>query len=161
MFDNTYLKAMRKRIAPYLQPGEELLSAIPVERAGMMKGYALGGELGVLVRGAARDHSAPGPDPGGVNLASANMTLAVTSRRLLIFKFGSGRGPRPEFLLTSVPVGDVDSIQLAEVRLASRPFTLTVRGTAYELEARRAINTGLMTAALEQAKSGGREAAVS
>jgi hypothetical protein len=160
MFDKRLFNSYKKRIDPFLAPGEELLSATPVEASGVMKGYFYtGGELGVAIKGAMRDRKAreaetSGGDEGAVKLASANMTLATTSRRLLIFKFGTGKGANPKWLLTDVPIGDVDSIEVGpSTGISPKPVTLIVRGQSFELEARKAINTDKLTSTFQQAKA--------
>jgi hypothetical protein len=166
IFDNAIYKMMKKRIDPYLEPGEDLLSVTMTEAEGMMHGYLAGGEVGLEIKGALRDHRQPEtaagtPDEGAVKIASTDMTLAITSRRLLIFKFGRGHGANPEYLLTDVPIQDVDSIVVGATRVATRPVTITVRGIPTELEVRRAINTDLLLQAFAQAKSGGTTAVAS
>lgn len=111
------------------------------------------------MKGASRERKAAKTEVGnvsesGVKLASTNMTLAITSGRLLIFKFGSGRSAKPEFPLTNVPIGDVDSIQVGDSRLMTRPVTVTVQGESFELEVRRAVNTDTLINAFAQVKSG-------
>lgn len=155
MFENATFKAYKKRIDPYLRPGEELLSATPVQAAGMMRGYLVGGEVGVLIRGAKRDRAVAGGGTreGGVEIPSQGI-LAITSDRLLIFKFGTGRSANPEFLWTNVPIGAVDSIDVGQARVAlgPKPLTLTVHGESFALEVRSAIKTNSLISALEQAK---------
>jgi hypothetical protein len=161
MFDNAIYNSLKKRVDPYLEPGEDLLSVTMTEAAGMMRGYLVGGEVGLTVKGALRDHNRSEPETGDANesavkLASANMTLAITSHRLLIFKFGKGRSANPKDLLADVPIGEVDSIDVGDVRVATRPVTIKVHGVPIELEVRRAVNTDLLINALAQAKSGTR-----
>jgi len=158
--DKMVFNSFKKRIDPYLAPGEELLSVTPVQGAGMMKGYFLAGEVGVAIKGARRDKAAreseaSGANEGGVTLASTNMTLAITSRRLLIFKFGKGRGANPKYLLTDLPIGEVDSIQVGSSSgKLTKPVTLTVGGEVFQLEARKAVNGATLTSSFDQAKSG-------
>lgn len=159
MFDKAVFNALKKRIDPYLAPGEELLSVTPVQSSGMMRGYFIAGEVGLAIKGAMRDRTAreteaSGADGGRVKLASANMTLAITSHRLLIFKFGTGRGANPEWLLTDIPIGEVDSIEVGSSKgKLTRPVMLIVGGESFELEARKAVNTDTLTSTFEQAKS--------
>jgi hypothetical protein len=86
------------------------------------------------------------------------MSLAITTHRLLIFKFGNGRSADPKDLLTNIPLGEVDSIVVGETRTVTKPVTLTVKGQPYALEVRRAVDTSFMATALQQAKSGLRAA---
>ena len=124
----------------------------------MMRGYLVGGEVGLTVKGALRDHNRSEPETGDANesavkLASAHMTLAITSHRLLIFKFGKGRSANPKDLLADVPIGEVDSIDVGDVRVATRPVTIKVHGVPIELEVRRAANTDLLINAFAQPRS--------
>lgn len=155
MFENAAFRAYKKRIDPYLRPGEELLSATPVQAAGMMRGYLAGGEVGVLIKGARRDRAVAGGETrdGEVKIPSQGI-LAITSDRLLIFKFGTGRSANPEFLWTDVPVGEVDSIDVGQARsaLGPKPLTLTVRGESFALEVRSTIKTDTLLSVFEQAK---------
>lgn len=158
MFDKMTFNLMKKRVDPYLAPGEELLSVTAVQAPGMMgKKYFLGGgEVGLAIRGArrdskARDNEASGADEGSVKLPSVNMHLAITSRRLLIFKFGSGKSANPEYLHLDVPIDEVDSIEVGK-KGGFRPVTLTVHGESVELETRLAENTDRLISAFEQTR---------
>jgi hypothetical protein len=158
MFDKMVFKALKKRVDPYLAPGEELLSVTGVQASGMMgmKYFLGGGEVGLAIRGAmrdskGRDSEASSADEGGVDLPSLNMHLAITSRRLLIFKFGSGKSANPKDLLMDVPIDEVDSIEVGR-KGGMKPVTLTVRGESFELEARLAENTDRLISAFEQTR---------
>jgi len=152
--------SMKKRIAPYLEPGEELLSVTsPLIAQGMTHGFLLGGNIGLQMKAASRDRAQAavqaGPaDVSEVNLKSANMTLAITSRRLLIFKFGHGSSPKPEFLLSSIPINEVESIIVGHMSGLTRPVTLNVHGRSFDLEAGRVVNTKTLVSAFAQVKSG-------
>jgi hypothetical protein len=80
------------------------------------------------------------------------MHLAITSRRLLIFKFGMGRSAKPEFLHMDVPIDEVDSIEVGKTSGVTKPVTLTVRGKSIELEARLAEKTDRLISAFEQTR---------
>jgi hypothetical protein len=82
------------------------------------------------------------------------MTLAITSRRLLLFKFGNGRSPKPEFLLSSVPIGEVESIIVGNSSGLTRPVTLNIHGQSYDLEVRRAVDTTTLISSFAQVKAG-------
>jgi len=139
VLEKMVFKSMKKRIDPYLEAGEELLSVTtPLETAGSMHGYLLGGELGFQIKAASRDRAQAAAqvgteNEGGVKVATANMTLAITSLRLLLFKFGNGRSPKPEFLLTSIPIGEVESIIVGNSSGVTRPVTLNIHGKSYDL----------------------------
>jgi len=159
MLEEMVFKSMKKRIDPYLEPGEEFLSVTtPLEAVGSMHGYLFGGEIGFQIKAASRDRAqakaqAGTENEGNVKVATANMTLAITSRRLLIFKFGNGRSPKPEFLLTSIPIGEVESIIVGHSSGLTRPVTLNIHGRSYDLEVRRAVDTTTLVSAFSQVKS--------
>jgi hypothetical protein len=150
-------KAMKKSVEPHLQPGEELLNVTIVMGKGMMRALVGGGVVGATAVGAIRDRKSRDgaedvPSDGAVELSS-KMGLAVTPRRLLIFKAGGAVTVKAKELLSDIPIADVDSIEVGKGAL-TKPVTLTVRGEAFQVEAPRAANTDKLVSAFEQAKSG-------
>src|SRR5690349_11068420 len=103
MFD----KAMKKSIEPYLEAGEEPLSVLIVQGKGMTKAFLAGGVVGQAVAGGRKDKNAA--SEAGVQLAG-KMGIAVTSRRLLIFKAGGAMTLSAKELITAIPIADVDAI---------------------------------------------------
>jgi hypothetical protein len=151
-------KALRKSIEGHLDPGEELLDAMIVQGKGMTKMLAGGGVLGAAAVGAFRDRKGGDGEAsdGQVTLAS-KMALAVTSRRLLIFKAGGAVTVKATELLTDLPLADVDSLEVGKGAM-SKPVTLTVRGEGFRMEAPKASHPDKLVSAFEQAK--GRSTAV-
>jgi hypothetical protein len=150
MFD----KAMKKSIELYLEPGEELLNVTIVQGKGMTKALVAGGALGAAVIGSMRDRkgAAAAPSASGVELSS-KMGLAITARRLLIFKAGGAVTLSAKELLSDVPIADVDTIDVGK-GVITKPVTITVRGESFVVEAPKASNTDKLVGAFEQAKSG-------
>jgi hypothetical protein len=154
MFD----KAMKKSIEPHLQAGEELLNSTFVQGKGMTRWLLAGGAIGQAAAGAMRDRKSSEGEPGdasngdAVELAS-KMCLAITPQRLLIFKAGGAVTLKATELLTDVPIGDVDSIEVGRGAL-TKPVTLTIRGESFQVEAPKAANTDKLVKALEEAKAG-------
>jgi hypothetical protein len=149
MFD----KAMRNSIEPYLQPGEELLNLTIVQGKGMMKAMIGGGAIGAAAVGARRDRKeAAAAEDGGVALSS-KMGIAITQKRLLIFKAGGAVTLKAKELLTEVPIAEVDSLVVGKGAL-TKPLTFTVRGESFQVEAPKATNTDKIVSAFEQAKGG-------
>jgi hypothetical protein len=152
MFD----KAMTKSIQGYLEPGEELLNATIVQGKGLAKMALAGGVVGAMAVAAHRDRksaatASDAPD-GSVQLSS-KMGIGITTRRLLIFKAGGAVTLSAKELLTAVPIGDVDSIEVSK-GVVTKPIVLTVRGESFQVEAPRAANTDKLVSAFEQAKAG-------
>ena len=79
------------------------------------------------------------------------MGLAITSQRLLVFKAGGAMTLSAKEMLSAVPLGDVDSVEVGKGML-TKPITLTVRGETFQVEAPKAANTKEFVAAYEQAK---------
>jgi hypothetical protein len=153
MFD----KAMRKSIESYLEPGEELLNVSIVQGKGMMKMLVGGGAIGAAALGAHRDRksreAAANTDGDGTIELSSKMGIAITSRRLLIFKAGGAVALSAKELLTQVPIAEVDSVLVGKGAL-TKPITFTVRGESFSVEAPKATNTDKVVRAFEQAKGG-------
>ena len=147
MFD----KAMRKSIESHLEPGEELLEMMIVQGKGMTRALVAGGVIGASAIGALRDRKARDTERGEVELAN-KMGLAITSRRVLIFKAGGAVTLKATELLTDLRVGEVESL-VAGKGAITKPLTMTVHGEEYRMEAPRAANTDKLVKALAEAKS--------
>jgi hypothetical protein len=147
MFD----KAMRKSIESHLEPGEELLEMMIVQGKGMTRALVAGGVIGASAIGALRDRKARDAERGEVELAN-KMGLAITSRRVLIFKAGGAVTLKATELLTDLRVGEVESL-VAGKGAITKPLTMTVHGEEYRMEAPRAANTDKLVKALAEAKS--------
>jgi hypothetical protein len=151
MFD----KAMKKSIEPYLQPGEELVNVMIVQGNGMTKALAGGGAIGAAALGAMRDRKAKSEPSGGRAIElSSKMGLAITTTRLLVFKAGGAVTLSAKEMLSGVPLGEVDSVEVGK-GMMSKPITLTVNGEAFQVEAPKAANTKEFVATFEQAKAAG------
>jgi hypothetical protein len=151
MFD----KAMKRSVEPHLQPGEELLNVIIVQGKGMMRWMVAGGAIGAAAAGAMRDRKGrdgESGDDGGVQLSS-KMGVAVTSQRLLIFKAGGAVTLKATELLSDIPIGEVDSIEVGKGAL-TKPVMVTVRGESFQVDAPKAVNTDKFVDAFTQAKAG-------
>ena len=94
--------------------------------------------------------------PRGLALApidlASKMGLAITSRRLLVFKADGSMTLSAKELLSAVPLADVDSVEVGKGML-TKPITLTVRGEAFQVEAPKAANTKEFVAAYERARA--------
>jgi hypothetical protein len=147
MFD----KAMKKSIEPYLEAGEEPLGVLIVQGKGMTKAMLAGGVVGSSIVGSRKDKNSAASE-AGVQLAS-KMGLAVTSRRLLIFKAGGAMTLKAQELITAIPIADIDSIEVGK-GMMSKPITITVRGEQHVVEAPKAAKTSDLTDAFSRAKAG-------
>lgn len=84
------------------------------------------------------------------------MALAVTQRRVLSLKVGSliglGMGGQVEGLVSAVPIGDVDSIEVKRLAMG-KTVTLTVKGIEFVLEVGAGANAKGVAEAFERAKA--------
>jgi hypothetical protein len=144
-------KAMTKSIGAYLQPGEELLSATIVQGKGLGKVALAGGVFTAMAVASSRDRKAAAEGGEAEIKLSSKMGLAITTRRLMLFKAGGSMTLSAKELLTEVPIGDVDSIDIGK-GVVTKPVTITVRGEAFQIEAPRAANTDSVLSAFAQAK---------
>jgi hypothetical protein len=142
-------KAMIKSVGAYLQPGEELLNATIVQGKGLGKVALAGGVFASMAVANSRDKKGHGD--GDVKLSS-KMGIAITTRRLLIFKAGGSMTLSAKELLTEIPIADVDSIEIGR-GVVTKPITVRVRGQEFQLEAPRAAKTDQLLSAFAQAKA--------
>ncbi len=143
-------KAMEKSVRPYLEPGEELLNVTLVQGKGIGKAMLAGGVVGAMAVGARRDRKAADAE-ADVQMTS-KMGLALTDRRLLLFKAAGAMTLKAQELLTEVPVADVGEIAVGK-GVVTKPVTLTVRGAEYHVETPRAANTDKLLEAFAAAKA--------
>jgi hypothetical protein len=152
MFD----KAMTKSIGAYLQPGEELLSATIIQGKGLGKVALAGGAFGAMAAASRRDRKAREAEANGeapeIKLSS-KMGIAITTQRLLVFRAGGSMTLSAKELLTAIPIGDVENIEVGK-GVVTKPITVTVRGEAFHVEAPRAANTDKLLTAFAQATAG-------
>jgi hypothetical protein len=132
------------------------LAELDLQGKGMMKAHIGVGALGAAVVGGMRDRKsrAEAANGGGIELSS-KMGIAITPRRLLLFKAGGAMTLKATELLTEVPIADVDSVEVGKGAL-TKPVTFTVRGESFQVEAPKAANTDKLVEAFTQAKAGAR-----
>jgi hypothetical protein len=143
-------KAMEKSVRPYLQPGEELLNVTLVQGKGIAKAMLAGGVVGAMAVGARRDRKAAEVE-SDVQMTS-KMGLALTDRRLLLFKAAGAMTLKAQELLTAVPVAELDDV-VADKGMVTKQIALTIRGEVFRVETARATNTDKLVAAFAQAKA--------
>jgi hypothetical protein len=138
--------------APFLEPGEEILAALVAQPRGHTQAVAGVRELGRSQE--ARNEAAAGE--AGMRL-EAPMALALTPKRLLALSIsnpvGMGVSGKVNEVLSSVPISDVDAIEVKRLLVGSR-ITLTVRGTAMKLEAGAGAKAKPLAEAFQSLKAG-------
>lgn len=152
---------IKEGAAPFLEPGEEVLAAMVARPRGWTQstasagGGALAGAIGGALGGKKQRESVEGAEQAGFELASP-MALAVTQRRLLSLKISSpiglGIGGDVKELVSAVPVGEVDSIEVKRLAVG-KTVTVTVRGVPFTLEVGAGANASGVAEAFEQARA--------
>lgn len=152
---------IKEGAAPFLEEGEEVLAAIVARPRGWTQANASGGsdKITELVSGTLGSRkekkNVTAAEEAGFRLASP-MALAVTQRRLLALgisnPIGFGIGVKVTELVSSVPLGVVDSIEVKRLALG-KIVAVTVRGVPFRLEVGAGANASGVAKALERAKA--------
>jgi hypothetical protein len=119
--------------AQFLEPGEQVLAAFVAAPRGHTQSIA-----GVEAIGdKQQDRAADAAGRARMRL-EAPMALALTPKRLLALAIsnpvGMGVSGKVKDVLSSVPIEEIDSIEVKRLLMGSR-ITLTVRGASMKLEA--------------------------
>lgn len=151
---------IKEGAAPFLEEGEEVLAAIVARPRGWTQANASagGGAVAGLVGGALgrrkEQQNVAAAEESGFELASP-MALAVTQRRLLSLAVtapvGLGIGMKVKELVSAVPIGEVDSIEVKRLAVG-KTVTVTVRGVPFVLEVGAGADANGVAEALERAK---------
>ena len=142
---------VKEEARQYLEPGEDVVAAIVARPRGWTQSMAGSLHIGGRQQGGARE----GAEGAGVELASP-MAVAITQRRMLTLELGStvgmGAGGSVKRLMSSVPLADVDSIEIKRLALG-KIVKITVHGSEFKLEANAAADAKGLVAALEQGRA--------
>lgn len=137
---------------PFLEPGEEVLAAFVAAPRGYTQSVAGARGLGQSQTGRQTEAA----DQAGMRL-EAPMALALTPKRLLALSIsnpvGMGASGKVKEVLSSVPIDEVDSIEVKRLLMGSR-ILLTVRGVSFRLEAGAGARAKPLAEALERVKTG-------
>jgi hypothetical protein len=153
-----FAKSIGKSIEPFLMRSEELLGAVMAQNAGAnaaMMTSALRGPLATVKaydRADQRHADAAEAATGAGVQVDRRMIIAVTSRRLLVFRMGGAFTPKVKALLGEALIGDVDGIDVVPAGL-SKALTLRVRGAAIGIETARAQPAEELARALALARA--------
>ena len=152
-----FTRSIHKSVRPYLQPSEQLLTAVLAQNAGANAAamvYALRGETATVRAFDRADQAhadaAAAAGPAGLKV-DRRMVIAVTSRRLIVFRSGGAFTVKVKALLTAVPIAAVDGIDIAPDGLA-KSVTLRVRGAAIRVETARGQRAEDLPRALRHAR---------
>ena len=130
-----YTEKYREQASPFLEDGEEVVSACIAQPKGrtlaMVGGGMIDREIGQRQQG---KETAAAAEAG--LLVEGPMAIAVTNRRVMTFKIGApvlGRGGNIKDLLSAIPLQAVDSWEYKKFGMREKT-TITVGGTAVQLE---------------------------
>src|SRR4051812_1363223 len=130
-----YVEKFKAGAAPYLEAGETVQTAFIAQAKGRTQAMAspnlVARELGSRTMG----KSTEGAEAAGLVVGNP-MALAITDQRIMTFKISTpilGRGGDVKELLSAVPLGAVDDVQVKRFGMAKR-ITITVQGTEVQLE---------------------------
>jgi len=132
----SYEDKIKEQARPYLQPGERVLGAFRARPRGATQA-SMGGLAGNVIGGRKASQQRRTAQDAGLQLASP-MALTLTDKRLLVLRVSrptvTGKGGDVKDLVSEVPLTDVDSIDVKRL-LGGKVVTVTVRGSAFKLEA--------------------------
>jgi hypothetical protein len=135
----------------FLEDGEEIAAAVVARPRGWTQQHA--GSM--LLGGSQQAKAQAGAEGAGIRLASP-MAVVVTDRRLLTLELGAvvgmGAGGAVKELLSSVPIAEVDSIELKRL-LVGKIIKLQIRGSEIKLEVNGAADAKGLQEAVERAKA--------
>ncbi|MEA2123688.1 MAG: hypothetical protein QOI80_470 [Solirubrobacteraceae bacterium] len=148
-----YTEKFKTGAAPYLEPGEEVLTAFIAQAKGRTQAVASGTnliakELGSRKMGKVADAA---QDAGLV--VGNPMALAISNQRILTFKISTpilGRGGDIKELLSAVPLHAVQDVTVKRFGMAKR-ITITINNSEVQLES--AAGADEFLAAYQQAKA--------
>ena len=154
-------RKIKEGARPFLEEGEEVLAGFVARPRGWTRSAAaagvggLGGAVGRELGARQQSQAHTGAEQAEFRLESP-MALAVTQRRLLVLKISSpiglGIGGDVKELVSAVPVGDVDSVEVKRL-LLGKTVTVTVRGVPFKLEANALADASGLAEAFSRTKA--------
>ena len=132
-------------VLAHLEPGEQALVAIVAQPKGTTKSVAGAGALGAAgaAMGGGERRAANEAAAGAGLVLSSPCAVVLTGQRLLTVKIGApiglGLGGKVKEVLSSVPIAEVDGIDVKKVALRQN-ITIHVRGESVSLEANAAAS---------------------
>jgi hypothetical protein len=137
----SYEDKIKEQGQQHLEDGERVLAAfIGQPRGGTMN--TAGGGVAGAIGGRKMKQQREAAEQVGFQLIKP-MALALTDRRLVVFSISApiamGKGGDVKELVSSVPLSDVESIEIKRL-LVGKVVHLTVAGTTFKLEAGAGAN---------------------
>jgi hypothetical protein len=137
----SYEDKIKEQAKPYLEPRERVLAAFITQPRGTNVAMA-GGLAPAAIGGRKVKEARRAAEAGGFQVTRP-MALALTDARLVVFKVSQpiamGKGGDVKDLVSAVPLGDVDSIEVKRL-LVGKVVIVTVGGAAVKLEAGAGAN---------------------
>jgi hypothetical protein len=138
----SYEDKIREQAASYLEPGEHVLAAFIGQPRGATASKVGAGVVVSAIGDARQGKERKAAGEAGLTLANP-MALALTESRLVVLSVSApiamGKGGDVKELVSSAPLGDVESIQVKRL-LVGKTVHVTVRGQPFKLEAGAGAN---------------------
>ena len=145
---------LKEEARPFLEPGEEIIASIVAQPRGTSNSK-VGGVAPQAIGSAWAGKSKKGAEAAGLKLASP-MALALSDRRLIVFKLetsGMGKPKGVMELVSSLPVGEVESIQVKRL-LVGKTMTVNANGAEAKLEVGAGQDAKGLAEQFERVKAG-------
>jgi len=125
---------LKEEARPFLEQGEEIVASIVAQPRGTSNSK-VGGVAPQAIGSMWAGKSKKGAEAAGLQLTNP-MALALSDRRLLVFAIetsGMGKPKAVKELVSAVPVGEVESIQVKRL-LVGKTMTVSANGAEAKLE---------------------------
>jgi len=138
-----FSSSIRKSVEPHLHGAEQLLGAVLAQNAGANSAMMTSAVRGPLATAGAQEranrrHADALDAAGSAGIAvDRRMVIAVTTRRLLIFRSGGAFTVKVKELIGEAPIADVESIDVEPDGRLTKAVTVRVRGAAIRVETAR------------------------
>jgi hypothetical protein len=145
---------LKEEARPFLEDGEEILASIVAQPRGTTTSR-VGGPAPQAIGSLWAKKSRGGAEKAGLELTNP-MALAVSDRRVLVFKTetsGLGKPKGVKELHSSLPLGEVDSIQIKRL-LVGKVVVVHAHGAEAKLEAGAGQDAKGLAAQFDRAKAG-------
>ena len=145
---------LKEEARPFLEDGEEIIASIVAQPRGTTNSK-VGGLAPQAIGGAWAGKSKKGAEAAGLTLKNP-MALALSDRRLIVFGIETSAMGKPKAvkeLVSSVPVGEVESIQVKRL-LVGKTVKVSANGAEAKLEVGAGQDAKGLAAQFDRAKAG-------
>jgi len=145
---------LKEEARPFLEDGEEIIASFVAQPRGTTNSK-VGGLAPQAIGGAWAGKSKKGAEAAGLKLVNP-MALALSDRRLIVFGIETSAMGKPKAvkeLVSSVPVGEVESIQVKRL-LVGKTVKVSANGAEAKLEVGAGQDAKGLAEQFERVKAG-------